>query len=290
MKTLELSPEVVLPCGTITGEGPVWDRRTGLLHFIDCKHPAIWTFNPQTGDNERLRLSERIGFVSLTEDPKVMVAGLEAGLVKISLESGESTLLVDPEAEAPQTRINDGVADLDGGLIFGSMDNLEYRPTGSFYRYHPEDGLTCFDSGFVVSNGPFPSIDGEFVYYVDSVGFKIKRVRRQGKAIGEPEVFFDWPEDWGYPDGLTGDAEGGFWIAHWNGHGVTRIDASGSPSHYFAMPTEHITKVWFGGPDLATMYITTASIDQNIVKDPLAGHLFALDCGFRGIPANFAKV
>lgn len=288
MRTLDASPHVVLPCHALLGEGPVWDHRTGLLHFVDGKNPAIWTFNPATGKSSRLRQPEKIGFIGLTEDPGVMLAGLQSGLAKVSLETGESSLVIDPEPESTESRINDGVVDIDGGVVFGTMDDREHRPIGSFFRHHPEHGLTRFDSGFVVSNGPFPGLSGDAVYYVDSVGFLIKRVTRKGASLGEPEVFFEWPEDWGYPDGMTGDAEGGFWVAHWNGHHVTRIGPDATPTHRFTLPTEHVTKVWFGGDDLATLFVTTALIDQNVIEDPLAGHLFAIDCGFRGLPANIA--
>lgn len=286
---LEVEPKVVLPCNALLGEGPVWDHRTGLLHFVDGKHPAIWTFDPVSGESKRLRLPEKIGFIGLSPETRVLVAGLQRGLGTVSLETGEFSLMIDPEPDR-DIRINDGVVDVDGGIVFGSMDDLENRPLGSFYRYHPSTGLTKVDTGFIVTNGPFPANDGKYIYYVDSCGFKIKRVQREGARISAPEVFFEWPEHWGYPDGMTGDADGGWWVAHWNGHAVTRIDASGQPTHRFRMPTEHITKVWFGGEDLSTMFITTAMIDQNVIKDPVAGHLFAVDCGFKGLNANIAQL
>lgn len=290
MIQLDISPEVVLPCGALLGEGPVWDCRTGQLHFVDGKHPAIWTFAPSTGRSHRLPLKEKVGFIGLTPDPMRVVAGLQSGLGTVCLDSGEFSLLFDPEPENPETRINDGVVDLDGGLVFGTMDDREYRPIGSYFRYHPDHGVTRYDGGCIVSNGPFPANDGEHIFYVDSCAFQIKRVHRKGATLAPPEVFFNWPESWGFPDGLTGDADGGLWVAHWNGRHVTRIDPQGQPSHRFSLPTEHITKVWFGGEKLDTLYITTASIDQNIIEDPVAGHLFAVNCGFRGLPANIAKL
>jgi len=287
---IEAQPKVVLPCNALLGEGPVWDHRTGLLHFVDGKNPAIWTFDPASGRSSRLSQTEKIGFIGLTSDPDMVVAGLQSGLATVSLKTGEAETWLNPEPENTDTRINDGVVDYDGGLIFGTMDDKEYRPIGSYFRYHPGDGLTRFDGGVIVSNGPFPANNGKEVYYVDSCGFKIKKVTREGAKIGRPGVFFNWPEDWGFPDGLNGDAQGGLWVAHWNGRHVTRIGPEGEPTHRFTLPTEHITKAWFGGPDHSTLYITTASIDQNLVEDPVAGHLFAVDCGFRGLPANIAAL
>jgi sugar lactone lactonase YvrE len=43
----------------------------------------------------------------------------------------------------------------------------------------------------------------------------------------------------------------------------------------------------FGGPDLATLYVTSAiwdASDPQLAREPLAGALFALDVGVRGLP------
>jgi sugar lactone lactonase YvrE len=38
----------------------------------------------------------------------------------------------------------------------------------------------------------------------------------------------------------------------------------------------------FGGPDLGTLYVTTASME--VEEQPRAGGVFALDVGVRGLP------
>ena len=48
-----------------------------------------------------------------------------------------------------------------------------------------------------------------------------------------------------------------------------------------------VTSCAFGGADLETLYITTASLRMDraaLAEQPLAGALFAVDPGVRGLP------
>jgi sugar lactone lactonase YvrE len=52
------------------------------------------------------------------------------------------------------------------------------------------------------------------------------------------------------------------------------------------VPTAQVTKCAFGGPDLSTLYITTAAIGRDPGIDPMAGHVFQVEAGVRGLQAN----
>jgi sugar lactone lactonase YvrE len=52
------------------------------------------------------------------------------------------------------------------------------------------------------------------------------------------------------------------------------------------MPTALVTHCTFGGPDLTTLYVTTGLRDRDPTIDPMAGHLFTLETGIRGVPAR----
>ncbi len=44
----------------------------------------------------------------------------------------------------------------------------------------------------------------------------------------------------------------------------------------------------FGGPDLFTLYVTSARQTMshaNLARDPLSGRLFAVETGIRGLPS-----
>jgi L-arabinonolactonase len=54
-----------------------------------------------------------------------------------------------------------------------------------------------------------------------------------------------------------------------------------------SLPVSRPTCPMFGGPDLRTLYVTSAKImlsPEELAVEPLAGALFALDVGMAGLP------
>ena len=153
------TPRVAVPSGCALGEGVLWDHRTETLLWVDIKNPAVWRWRPHRGDPFRLPVPERVGFVALTSDPDTVVAGFKSGLTRLSLTTGEAQPIVAPEPDKPGNRINVGCVWPDGSVYFGTMDDAEHEPTGSFWRYDGRQ-LASFGSGMVVTNGPAVSHDG----------------------------------------------------------------------------------------------------------------------------------
>lgn len=286
----ETLPERVLDCQTLVGEGPIWDQRSGTLYFVDIKKPAIWQWIPHSRTYDRFPLKERIGFVALTQTPGVLLCGMKSGLVLHRLSDASQRLLIAPEPDCAGNRINDGMVDLDGAVIFGTMDDAEQEPSGKFYRWHPQDGLTTIDDGYIVSNGPTAHTDGRRFFCIDTVNRRIKCFHRNDSGFTEPKIFFEWPDSWGYPDGMICDAEGGLWVAHWDGYAVTRLTDQGEVDRTIRLPARNITKPCFGGEDLSTLYLTTAAIDCDEHDAPDAGALFAIAGAGRGIAPTIAAV
>jgi len=53
------------------------------------------------------------------------------------------------------------------------------------------------------------------------------------------------------------------------------------------MPVQHVTSLTFGGTDLRTLYITSASMRLSEAarrSQPLAGHVFVFEPGVAGLP------
>ncbi|KPF93668.1 hypothetical protein IP81_02890 [Novosphingobium sp. AAP83] len=53
------------------------------------------------------------------------------------------------------------------------------------------------------------------------------------------------------------------------------------------LPCARVTKIAFGGPDLRTVYVTTARVglsEEELAAQPLAGGLFAFDAQVAGLP------
>ena len=280
-----MTPDLIFDAGMETGEGPLWDHRRGVLHCLDSTNPAVWTFDAEGRVLGRTSLPERIGFVALTPEEEVLVAGLETGLFALGLADGALERLLDPEPDMPGNRINDGVVDRDGALVFGTLDDALREPTGAAYRLSPDGRLEVFDRGYVVSNGPCPHPDGERLLFVNSEVHQVHAFRRapDGRLV-DPRPFCNWPAEWGVPDGVACDEAGGVWIAHWGGARLSRFHPDGTLDHAVPFPVAQVTKPAFGGPDLTDIYVTTANRGRRGERH--AGALFRLRSPIRGVPAG----
>jgi sugar lactone lactonase YvrE len=280
---------VVLESACTLGEGALWDPRRGELLFVDIKDPAVWTLDPASGRHARRAVRERVGFVALTDDPDRVVAGFKSGLKRLSLKDGTTEDIAAPEPNRPGNRLNDGHAGPDGSLYFGTMDDGEKEPTGAFYRW---DGraLAPFQDGIVITNGPAISADGQYLYATDTKAGTVFRHVLDDGVPGERQRFAHLTPDVGHPDGMAVDAQDHVWVCHWGAGRITRFAPDGSVERIVEIPAAQVTKCAFGGPDLATLYVTTAAIGRDRAEDPLAGHVFAVDTGgIRGLPANILR-
>lgn len=277
-------PQVALACGCILGEGALWDERTGTLHWVDINGETLWSWRPDREPVTR-SLGERVGFVLPTDDPDVVVLGAKSGLSRFEFSSGRTTSLLRPEPDLPGNRLNDGTAGPDGSVYFGSLNEADRQPSGHFYRWSTA-GLARFGDGTVTTNGPAIDPRRRLLYATDTSRGRVHRYRlEEDGSLGEREDFVTFGEGEGHPDGTVVDSEGHVWICHFGGARITRFDPNGEPVLVVPMPTPQVTKIAFGGPDLSTVYVTTAARDLDRDLDPLAGHLFSFDAGIRGLPA-----
>lgn len=282
--------ECVWPAGAVLGEGPLWDDTEQAVYWVDIKQPAIHRFRPGDGDCTTWPLTERIGSIARRRDKPGFVAAFTSGFAFLDLETGAVDKIGDPEPDRPGNRFNDGKCDSAGRFWAGSMDDEESEAAGWLYRLDPDLTWTQTDGPYRVTNGPAFSPDGATIYHTDSPGRTVYQltVGADG-SLSDKRVFVHFEDPaWGYPDGMTVDAEGCLWVAHWAGWRITRFTPAGAVDRVIELPVAKVTSCAFGGPDLDTLYITSASIDLDEVErrdQPLAGGLFALQTDVAGLPA-----
>jgi sugar lactone lactonase YvrE len=151
--------------------------------------------------------------------------------------------------------------------------------------------VTRLDSGYVVSNGPAFTPDGRTMFHNETTRGLVYAFERDPASgeLGARRVFARVPREHGLPDGMTVDAEGFLWLAHFDGWRVTRRDPEGRVERTLELPVAQVTSLAFGGPELERLFVTTAReglSDDALRAQPLAGGLFELEPGVRGLPAR----
>lgn len=283
--------EVLLDVKTTLGEGPVWDADSQRLHWIDSADGRIFR---STHDGRELRswhLGEPIGSMAVSRDGSYFLAALKSGLHRIDVASGEQELLVDPEPDLPNNRLNDGKVDRQGRFVFGSMDTLEEQASGRLYSYTPEGQLNTLDEGIVVSNGPCFSPDGRTLYFSDTwtgLIWSYDYDPATGAATNRRTFATVDTSTGGAADGATVDADGYLWQALVYGGKIIRYAPDGSVDRILETPVLKVTSLAFGGPEMNTLFVTS------MAKPPLPrfpedgqqrGSLFAVSgLGVRGLP------
>ena len=273
------------------GEGPVWVERDSALWFTDIKKRRIHRLDPATGAKRSWTAPEQVGFV-LPARGGGFVAGLQSGLHRFDKRSGEYSLIAEVEPGMSGNRLNDGVVDGDGRIWFGTMDDGEKAVTGRFYRF---EGGKIIDAGLpriAITNGPAVSPDGRILYFVDTLEQTIHAadIAADG-ALGRPRLFARIAEGEGFPDGPTVDSEGCVWIALYWGWEARRYSPAGELVASVKFPVSNITKLAFGGPDLRTVFATTARQGikpESMGRQPDAGALFAFEAEVPGLSCPLA--
>lgn len=285
-------PRSVWDLGAPLLEGPVWVERDRALWFVDIKRRQIHRHDPATGAQRIWDAPAQIGFL-LPIAEGGFVAGLQTGLARFDPEDGSFVPIVAPEPDRPGNRLNDATVDPQGRLWFGSMDDGETEPSGAIYRLDADGRCVVTTPRCAITNGPAVSPDGRTLYHVDTGGRQVHAcdVTEDGQ-LANRRLFVEIAEGEGYPDGPVVDSEGCVWIALYGGGAVRRYAPDGTLLEVVRFPVSAITKIAFGGPELKTVFATTANkhlSPPERAAEPLAGNLFQFEVSVPGVAGTMIR-
>ena len=270
---------------TYHGEGPIWDSVAGVLRCVDMLNGDILTFAPG-GQLSR----QHVDTIAAAMRPR------SGGGLIVAVEHGFALMDADgrlgPETTAftdPTIRLNEGGVDRQGRFFCGSMPYDQGGPRGAFYRFDPSGpGAPVAEmfGGVTISNGVAWNAGGDTMFYIDTPTQRVD-VFDYDPGAGLPSnrrplVHVDPAH--GSPDGMALDIEGGMWVAIHRGHAVHRYTPDGQLDEVVEVPPAQVTSCCFGGPGLDELYITTSRENLPDGADPLAGALFRIKPGARGLP------
>lgn len=278
-----MQAELLLDARAELGEGPCWEARSGLLHWLDIHAGNLHTYHPGSGEDQLLSLGEPIGCVAPRRAGGLVMA-LQSGIYKLDLSTGDRVQLAVPE-HIPGNRFNDGKCDPAGRFLAGSMDEAEKQACGTLYSCSTSGEIKPLLTGLRISNGLTWSPDYRTFYFIDTPTRTVMAYEYSldDGSIANPRPVIHVPPSCGWPDGMTSDSEGMLWIAMWGGASITCWDPlSGKLITAHPTPALNVTSLIFGGPDLNDLYITSARkgmTEAQLLEYPLSGGLFRLEVG-----------
>ena len=254
------------------GEGPLWHPVLSKLFWFDilgkqllCDDGRVWAFR------------EHVSAAGWLDRDHLLIAS-ETRLFRFNLTTAQSELIVPLEHDNDVTRSNDGRADPWGGFWIGTMGKEAEPNAGAIYRMY--DGkLRKLFGDITISNSICFSPDRAYAYATDTPSKVILRIPldEDGFPKGDIDSFIDLNAEGLSPDGTVIAADGSLLNAQWGAGRVARYDTEGAFVEAFDLPASNTTCPAFGGPDLTTLFVTTA--DDGGVD---AGKTFGIETSIAG--------
>jgi len=278
----------VLNAKAAIGENPVWSIEEQSLYWLDTTHRAIHRFNPKSQVNRTWTMPDLVCSFALREDGGLIVA-LSAGVFLVDLETMSINTIAEEVTDKTQTRLNDGRCDRSGRFWVGAMDLDKHRKIASLFRVDLDHSIHRIVDELIVSNGLAWSPDGSTMYHSDSRQNVIWAYDydREAGLPSNRRVFASTRPDEGLPDGAAVDEEGFYWSAGVRGGRLTRYAPDGRIDRVIKLPISLPSMCAFGGENLDILYVTSAReflSESELLKEPLAGGIFAVDVDVKGLP------
>ncbi|HEX3754070.1 MAG TPA: SMP-30/gluconolactonase/LRE family protein [Rhizomicrobium sp.] len=284
--------EVVLKAGATIGESPTWSAAEKALYWIDVKKPALYRYDPNTGNCRSWLMTSDIGGFGLVANPAGAVVALRLGIFRLDFASGSLTQLAPPPFDPNLFRFNEGACDGVGrfwvGVMFDPLTDGASPQEAALHSFTLAEGLRAEPDHAQLHNGMAWSPDAKKFYLSHSYSQNVYAyVYDQATGrLGRRDRFAVVPKNLGIPDGAAVDTEGSYWCALHGGGRLRRYSAAGAADRDIELPVSQPTMCAFAGEELDMLYVTSATDKlrpEQRRKEPLAGALLRLRPGEKGI-------
>ncbi len=257
------------------GEGPLWHPVRSQLFWFDIHGETLFT--REDGQTRSWSFAENVSAAGWVDESHLLVAS-ETRLFRFNVETSTAEDVIGLEPDRPDTRSNDGRADPWGGFWIGTMSKQERTPEGTIYRYY-NGQITPLWGGITIPNAICFSPDRSWAYFCDTIDNLVRFVAldHDGWPVGTPDVWLDLSDQPFGVDGAVIDVDGNFWNAQWGGWRVACYAPDSQFLREFPIAAAHTSCPAFGGPDLTTLFCTTAAgriTDADRAHSPDHGKVF----------------
>jgi sugar lactone lactonase YvrE len=301
--------EVAVAQADQLGESPFWHPQEQRLYWIDIPGMRVQRWDPASGTREQWQLDQEPGCIAPAASGGLVLA-LRDGIYR-ARGWGSALERIMGFHHGATTRFNDGKADTVGRFWAGTIYEPKDARKADLYSFdcRPDNGnsgkplVQLKANNAITANGLAWSPDAHTVYWTDTNSHAIQAwdFEADSNAMRHHRIFHRFPGkpagwkpgDAGYggrPDGAAVDAEGHYWCAMFEGARLLRLSPQGEIVADLPLPARCPTMPCFGGPDLRTLYVTTASHQRppaELQEFPHSGCVFTTRVDVPGLPVNF---
>jgi xylono-1,5-lactonase len=300
---LQATPQCV-PCPAALGEvrsvwtaqasygaAPLWSARESALYWIDAAGDQLHRYQPVRRLRDSWSLGQRISAIAERIDQAGLLVALQRDLVFFDPELARIQALHRVEPGLVHNRLGSGQCDAHGRFWLCTESVGDTTAMGGLYRYAGGSRCTRLLGGLANGAGLTWSLDQRTLWVSSpALGHVLAYAANEAQdTLGEARRWIRVPRHEGMPKGMCTDASGRIWLAHYGAGCVTAHDPdNGTELLRIAIPAKWVTGCAFGGDNLRTLFITTASRAGGTVsfQEPLAGALFAVEVNGAGLPAQ----
>ena len=290
--------ELLDECNNSLGEGITFSSTDNYLYWLDIGNKSkLYKLDLSSNKKEIFELPEIVTATSIKSEDELILA-TNNGLKLFNTSNAKFESVVTIEDEQTLTRSNDGASDAYGRFWFGTMQNnfdnngngIPIKDNiGKLYRVDTNRKISIIEEGLGIPNTFVWSPDNNNFYFSDTLKGTILSYNfelENGELSNKKELA---SFNRGHPDGSTIDTDGCIWNCRWGGSCIVRFTPNGQVDQIIEMPVENITNCIFGGQDMKTLFVTTAS-NEGKNKKELDGSLFSINLNYQGIEDNKSKL
>lgn len=279
---IEVAYEAVMQ----TGECPLWHAAEQALYWVDIPAFTVHRLDPASGAHRAWRLSSEPASLAVSDNGGLIVA-MRSGFYH--LDTGADEVRVTEIAAAPYdtsvARFNDGRVDPAGRFWVGTIYEPRDRPAAEMFVLERGQIRKAWSGGMTNSNGLGFSPDQRTMYHADTSAHLVRRFDFDVATgtVDHQRPLKQFSADkannyGGRPDGAAVDSEGNYWSALFEGGRLVKLAPDGEQLDEIVLPLRCPTMPAFGGPDLRTLYVTSAGArpEAELAQYPLSGKLLAI--------------
>ena len=290
--------ELLDECNNSLGEGITYSSNDNFLYWLDIGNLSkLHKLDLSLKKKEIFELPEIVTATSVRSSDELILA-TNNGIKLFNTFNKKFESVLNIESQQLLTRSNDGASDSLGRFWFGTMQNNFDKNgksipinenIGKLYKVDTNKKISVVEEGLGIPNTFVWSPDNTNFYFTDTLNGTILSYdfELESGELSNKKNFATF--DRGHPDGSTIDTDGCVWNCRWGGSCIVRFTPSGKVDQIIEMPVQNITNCIFGGSDMKTLFITTAS-NEGKNKNDLDGSLFSINLNYQGIEDNKSKL